>query len=173
MNRYINHLTVHPLYRWLSARLQNFIANTLELLRSCTKPSIYTGHKPSQGCAYFMLTPRPSICKILIPPMFCTVSWAIIDSINRIWPCKSIPNDQLFYVTFVSKKRWLKSSSCDSLQLPIWHYSSKLCSKLSNINWTVDVFFIRPNCWHWRCGSVVLYNDDNGYNNVQEAKIHT
>ena len=108
MNRYINHLTVHPLYRWLSARLQNFIANTLELLRSCTKPSIYTGHKPSQGCAFFMLTPRPSICKILIPPMFCAVSWAIIDSINRFWPCKFIPNHQLFYVTFVSKNKVTK-----------------------------------------------------------------
>ena len=68
--------------------------------------------------------------------------------------------------------KWLKSSSCDSPQLPIWQYSSKLCSNFSNINW-FDVRFIRPNCSHWICGSVVLYNDDNACNNVQETKIHT
>ena len=36
------------LYRWLSARLQYSIANTLKILQSCTKPSIYAWNLPSQ-----------------------------------------------------------------------------------------------------------------------------
>ena len=38
-------IVVFRLYRWLSERLQQSIANAVELLQSCTKPSIYQWNK--------------------------------------------------------------------------------------------------------------------------------
>ena len=55
-NNFLNNFIQHTRYRWRNARLQlNSIANAMDLLQSCTKPSIYR-HVNKMNPRYFSLT---------------------------------------------------------------------------------------------------------------------